>query len=90
MLHEKGVSMHVILNREEKSETIRLKGSCGVEELDRFFQMVKENPDARLDLQECTCFHTGFLQIILAADIAISRPPTDPFLRMLLPDAGGR
>ncbi len=76
--------MPVSLHRAEEGETIRLKGACAAEELDRFFKMVRENPEARLDLRECDYFHTGFLQIIMAADLAISRPPTDPFLRMLL------
>ncbi len=81
--------MPVSLHREEKGETIRMRGSCPVEELDRFFEIVKENPGTRLDLRECDYFHTGFLQVILAADLAIARPPADPFLRMVLAGASG-
>ncbi len=81
--------MPVSLHLAEKGETIRLRGSCAAEELDRFLGMVKENPDARIDLRECDYFHTGFLQIILAANLAISHPPPDPFLRGLLTGRSG-
>ncbi len=67
-----------------EGETIRLNGSRADQELDRFLEIVRESPDARLDLRDCDHLHTGFLQIILAADLTISRPPTDPFLRGLL------
>lgn len=62
------------------------KGVCTVEEAEPLLQWLQDQPRAKIKLKECTHLHTAILQVLLAANAAVTLPPQDPELaRWLMP-----
>ncbi|MBP2547951.1 hypothetical protein J2858_000844 [Neorhizobium galegae] len=66
-----------------KQKTVRLSGSCGVEEADTLVEYLTSRPDLEVDLRAATSIHTALWQALM-----MFRPPiTGPAPPPLLPDA---
>jgi hypothetical protein len=62
------------------------KGVCTVEEAEPLLQWLQDQPRGKVKLKECTHLHTAILQVLLAANAAVTLPPQDPELaRWLMP-----
>jgi len=64
---------------ERAGGTIRLTGSCTVEDAETLFNQVLEGAEA-IDVSGCSFLHTACLQVLLAARLRLTGTPADPAL----------
>jgi hypothetical protein len=62
--------------------SIRLAGTCPLEDAEPLLRLVLDNPSAPLDWRACSRAHAAVIQVLLAARPRLLGPPADPFLRV--------
>ena len=62
-------------------DIIRLEGTCGVEEAERFLVLLQETPGRRIDLARVDNLHTALVQIIMALNPQLIGECGDVFVR---------
>lgn len=53
------------------------EGACRLNEAEPLYEWLKQNPNGKLDLTDCTHIHTAIMQIILLAKPLIVAGPAD-------------
>jgi hypothetical protein len=64
--------------------SVCLSGRRGAEDAPLLLAMLRENPDAPVDLSACEEAHTALVQILLVARRRLAAPPASGFLRRWL------
>lgn len=67
-----------------KKGAVHLNGVCAVEEAEQLLAWVLSHPGAKADLSRCEHLHSAVLQVLLASDLVVSRPPSQARLADLL------
>ena len=61
--------------------TIKLEGSCDLEDAEKLQQYLMENPRATVDWRSCDMAHTAVIQVLMVAKPVLQGPPAGAFLR---------
>ncbi|MFD1612364.1 hypothetical protein ACFSCW_11170 [Sphingomonas tabacisoli] len=67
-----------------QGSTIRLEGSCGVEDAEALLVALQETDSPSVDLSTVTHLHLAVAQVLAAAQPAIGAPPQAGFVRDIL------
>lgn len=69
--------MSVILD----AQTIRLEGTCGVEDTERLFNLLQADRSRTVDLTAAGHLHAAVVRVMLVLRPPLAGPPADPFVR---------
>ena len=61
--------------------TIRLEGSCSIEDAESLVQLRLQHPAAPVDWSACDHAHTAVVQVLLVDKPTMKGPPADLFLK---------
>ncbi len=72
----------------KKVKVIHLVDNCAAEDAEEILQWLIEQPKGKVNLKKCSHLHTAVLQVLCAAKVIVSTPPSDLGLQEALLSAG--
>ncbi len=71
--------MAVNFNENESRKLIVIDGIVGPEDIDFLFELIRDHPEAEVDLAACDHLHTAALQLLLLAKCPVIAMPKSTF-----------
>jgi anti-anti-sigma regulatory factor len=71
----------------KKKNLVRLSDTVGVEDAEKLLEWLQGKPAVKVDLSACTHIHTSNIQVLMAAQVAVTSWPADAELARWLQTA---